>query len=274
MSQRKLTFQAKASLIDSSSYATPALEKGLDVLELLSHQPSGLTKSQVARELDRSVSEIFRTLVCLERRGYISQPEGDRYVLTLKLFKLVQEHPPIERMIAEAYPVMHRIAHESLQSCHLGVIEGGRLVILAQVNAPTSAGYFVKLGSTADIMETSSGYVILAHQDKARRNRMLEDWRGASGRKNPPNLEAHLKRIQEDGYERRESYQVRGVINISYPILNDRGTAAAALTIPYVHHHKARLTSEKVTRILAKGARDITMAIGGTCNRVNFESDG
>ncbi len=106
-----------------SRYPTPALEKGLDILELFASEPAGLTKSEVARRLDRTVSEIFRMLVCLEERGYISQaPEGERYHLTLHLFRLVQEHPPIKRMITEALPIMQQVAHDLNQSCHLGVL--------------------------------------------------------------------------------------------------------------------------------------------------------
>ena len=41
-------------------YSTPALEKGLDVLELLARQREGLTKSEIARRLDRTISEIHR----------------------------------------------------------------------------------------------------------------------------------------------------------------------------------------------------------------------
>ena len=105
------------------------------MLELLSHQSEGLTKSQIARELNRTVSEIFRMLLCLERRGYISQVENDRYSLTLKLFKLAQEHPPTERLVVDALPIMKRFTHEMLQSCHVGVLEGDRVVIVAQVSA-------------------------------------------------------------------------------------------------------------------------------------------
>src|SRR5437588_12336818 len=91
----------------SRQYPTPALEKGLDILELFASEPAGLSKSDVARRLDRTVSEIFRMLLCLEERGYISQSrDGDRYRLTLRLVKLVQEHPPTKRMIAEALPIM------------------------------------------------------------------------------------------------------------------------------------------------------------------------
>src|SRR3984957_12141963 len=125
-------------LTPAQIYQAPALEKGLDVIELLARQPEGLTKSQIARELNRTVSEIFRMLLCLEHRGYIAQVAEDRYSLTLKLFKLVQEHPPTERLIADALPIMQRLAHETIQSCHLGVIESDHVVILAQVNSPSN----------------------------------------------------------------------------------------------------------------------------------------
>src|ERR1700727_454958 len=105
----------QGDLEEKNSYATPALEKGLDVIELLAMQPGGLTKSEISRLLDRTVSEIFRMLLCLEGRGYIAQSNDDRYSLTLKLFKLVQEHPPTERLIARALPVMHRVAHQIRQ---------------------------------------------------------------------------------------------------------------------------------------------------------------
>ena len=91
----------------STRYPTPALEKGLDILELFASQPSGLTKSEVARKLGRTISEIFRMLACLEERGYIAQgPHSDRYHLSLHLFKLALEHPPIKRMTMQALPIM------------------------------------------------------------------------------------------------------------------------------------------------------------------------
>src|ERR1700676_1710308 len=118
----------------SSRYPTPALEKGLDILELFVNEPSGLTKSDVARKLGRTISEIFRMLLCLEERGYIAQsPGSDNYHLTLHLFRLAQEHPPIKRMTMQALPIMQQVAHELSQSCHLGVLNDGRGVITRRV---------------------------------------------------------------------------------------------------------------------------------------------
>jgi len=259
----KRTAKSSAKSEKVLTYATPALDKGLDVLELLAHQPAGLSKSQMARELDRTVSEIFRMLLCLERRGYIAQLSEERYSLTLKLFKLVQEHPPTERLIADSLPVMHRLAHETMQSCHLGVLEGGRIAILAQVNAPSNIGFYVKLGSTVDIMEAGSGYAILAHQDHEQRERTLAEWGRETGKKPPRDLDVHLARIRKAGYEKRASYLVKGVVNISFPIRDDRGSAVGALTVPYIQYNGSEIPESKVIDILRSSAAEITAALGG-----------
>jgi len=259
----KRSRKASHSRSGKKIYATPALEKGLDVLELLARQPGGLTKSDISRQLDRTVSEIFRMLLCLERRGYIAQEDGERFSLTLKLFKLVQEHPPTERLITEALPVMHRVAHETKQSCHMGIIEGAQVIILAQVNAPTSIGFYVKPGSTVDLMEATTGYVILAHQEEEHRARTLAEWKRRTGMELPADLVRHLARVIRQGFETRPSYKVRGVLNISYPVFDERGSAIGALTVPYIQHNESTATAADVTRILGRAAREITQAIGG-----------
>jgi DNA-binding IclR family transcriptional regulator len=137
------------------------------------------------------------------------------------------------------------------------------MVILAQVNAPTATGFYVKLGSSVDIMDASTGYVILAHQDKTQLENTLAEWRRVTGRKVPGNLKGHLTRIRERGFEVRDSYQVRGVVNITFPIFDDRGSAMGALTVPYIQHVESRTPQKIVTLALRKSAHEITTAIGG-----------
>jgi DNA-binding IclR family transcriptional regulator len=259
----KGTKRALRGPANTINYAVPALEKGLDVLELLAAQSEGLTKSQLARELNRTVSEIFRMLVCLERRGYIAPLDEERYSLTLKLFQLVQQYPPTERLIVDALPVMERLAHDTLQSCHLGVLEDNKVVILAQRNAPTNTGFYVKLGSQVDIMEAASGHVILAYLPKAALERVISSWSQATNKTMPDGLHGHLEKIRKAGYERRASYAVKGILNISFPIFDDRGVAMAALTMPYIQHSESTLSASEVIEELRRAAADITAAIGG-----------
>jgi DNA-binding IclR family transcriptional regulator len=256
-----------------ASYATPALDKGLDVIELLAREPHGLTKSEIARNLNRTVSEIFRMLLCLERRGYIAVLDRERYSLTLKMFRLVHEHPPTERLITEALIFMQHFAHDSRQSCHLAVVENARVVILAQMNAPTHAGFYVRQGSVIDIMESASGYVILAHQSASVRDRILSEWSRETGKKLPSDLSTHLARIRKAGHERRRSYQVKGVVNLSFPIVDTRGSALAALTVPYIQHAVGSVPIAAVTKLLGRTCAEISRAVGGSPDEIGLSAD-
>lgn len=246
----------------ATAYATPALEKGLDILELLAHERDGLTKTEIARALNRTVSEIFRMLVCLERRQYISQTGTDRYVISLRLFQLVQEHPPTERLLSEALPRMHVLAERSQQSCHLGVLESGRVVILAQASGSGAVGFYVKTGSSVDLMEAATGQAILAHLPSEACVRVLQERARETGLPIPADVQRQLQRIRQRGYERRASFQVRGIINISCPVHDAQGHAVAALTVPYIQRLHGEVSMELVERMLVEAAQDISAAMG------------
>jgi DNA-binding IclR family transcriptional regulator len=244
-------------------YPTPALEKGLDILELFASTPEGMTVSEVARRLNRTMSEIFRMLLCLEQRGYLAQSSNkDRYHLTLRLFRLGQEHPPTKRMVTEAMPVMHWLAHELRQSCHLGVLDGGHVVILAQVDSPESTGFYVKVGSKVDLMHAATGHVILAHQTEDSCERAIQEWVRETQKKKPVDLDEHLEKIRARGYERRASYEVTGVMNISFPVLNSQGDAIAGLTVPYVKRIEDTIGVPEIVERLRKASRQISEAMG------------
>src|ERR671924_391759 len=53
-------------------YRAPALEKGLDVIELLAAEKSPLNLSAISQRLGRSAGELFRMLQVLEFKGFIT----------------------------------------------------------------------------------------------------------------------------------------------------------------------------------------------------------
>ncbi len=104
MVNRKLPTPMFAALPDPDDangdrYRAPALDKGLDILEVLSATDAGLTQAEIAKALDRSPNEICRMLDRLVRRGYIARTTTDRYELTLKLFALAHRHAPMRRLV-------------------------------------------------------------------------------------------------------------------------------------------------------------------------------
>jgi DNA-binding Lrp family transcriptional regulator len=92
-------------------YSVPALDKGLDIVELLAGRPEGLSLKQIADALGRTPTEIFRMLNHLLHRTYVRRFEpGGIYRLSLKLFELAHRFPPTARLLEVAVPAMRQLA--------------------------------------------------------------------------------------------------------------------------------------------------------------------
>jgi len=248
-------------------YRAPALEKGLDILELLADRPEGLSQSEVARGLGRTVGEIFRMLNCLVERGYLSiQRPSDRYILTLKLFELAHRHTPIDRLLSNAGPLMRELAHQVHQSCHLALIEGGHAVVVAQTDSPGHIGFAVRVGSVIGLTGTASGRVLLAFQTPEDRARILSkaslaDQETAA----TPEFTRALEALRARGYEQMESTRIRGVRDVSAPVFDHRGSAAAAMTVPFIERLDAPDDSslELTHQALSHTSARLSASLGG-----------
>ena len=262
---RAPSISRSCALPEGARYSAPALEKGLDIVEVFASEPGGLTGTEVARRLGRSVSEIFRMLICLERRGYICETDSeDRFELTLKLFELAHRNHPLDRLVAHARPLLHEVANHTGQSCHLAMLSDGAIIVVAQVDAPGAMGFSLRLGAQLDLFDTASGHVILAFQSDAARRRSLAAWEIRSRRRPPAGLEKHLTAIAALGHEEMPSYSVRGVVNISFPIFNQHGEAIAAMSVPFIERVGEHLGPKQVKEYLQSASRKLTAGIGGT----------
>ena len=218
-------------------YRAPALDKGLDILELLATQPQGLTRSQIVKDMARSPNEIYRMLERLVARQYVTRSaSGDRYALSLKLFAMAHAHPPLNRLINQALPVMDDFACRAEQSCHMGVYDRGNVLIAAQINSPRGWSFSVQRGARVGLLDTASGHMLLAYADADSRQRMLAEHRPLDGEVpvTDDGLAQTLTAIRAQGYVERDSAQSYGVVDISFPILAPDNTALATLTCPYI----------------------------------------
>lgn len=247
------------------TYAAPALEKGLDILELLAAEGQSLTTAEIASRLGRSVSEIFRMIVVLEQRGYVASGADDRFSLTLKMFQISAQVAPLKRLTAVAVNIMHDLAAATQQSCHLVVYASGRGVIVAQESSPSARGLNVRIGAEAPLFDACSGHLILAFADDAARERMIKELPATAPQ--PPSktsVQRMIRRIQRQGYESIRSGQVAGVHDIGYPVFDHSGKMQAALLIPFLEHidgsHEVNL--EDCQALLAEAASAISRGLG------------
>lgn len=261
-----------ASTDEAPQYAAPALEKGIDILELLTDAEHGLSMAEIAQGLNRSVSEIFRMVVTLERRDWLYVDHGDRYHLSSRMFELAHRHRPIRTLVEAAVPSMQRVTKQTLQSCHLTIVEGGRILVIAQVDAPGALSLGVRTGSVINLFNTASGQVLLAFRTAEERDSLLDQHAILTGAvvKSRRSLMAVVDKVAAAGYACSPSEQVRGVTNLGYPVWGRNGHIVAALVIPYLEGLGAQSgpSMKKALAALQEAAVTISKALGHQFARV------
>ncbi|HEV7957483.1 MAG: MarR family transcriptional regulator [Microbacteriaceae bacterium] len=212
---------------EQPEYAVPALDKALDVLELLADQPGGLTQGAIADAVDRSVGQIFRVLQRLERRGWIfREKQSGLYVLSTRMLDLANRHPPLRGLVEMALGPMRELAESVRQSCNLSVLESDRVRVIAQVESPSDFGFRVRVGAAFPVA-TPAGLVLSAG-------------------------ERHEYLRQDDAIQ-------PGITDLVVPVLGAGGEPVAALTVPYVATSYSGLGADAVLQQL-RSAGDIISA--------------
>ncbi|MDF0603312.1 IclR family transcriptional regulator [Psychromarinibacter sp. C21-152] len=225
---------------DQPSYSAPALEKGLDILELLAVEGTALTTRQVGERLGRSKNEIFRMVHVLIQRGYIARaPDGEGLTLTNRLFALGMQTARMRDLIAVAGPVIERLADEIRQSVHLVVANRGETVVIGAASGGSEMTFSLKLGYRRPLVDAHSGLLLMAYQVPEVRQRMIEESIAVCQSEiDRAALENELNLLRREGSIINESRDIIGVTDIAAPIVLGNEEAIACIIVAYLNRKK------------------------------------
>ena len=246
-------------------YPVPALEKGLDVLETLAAAAVPQSLAELAITLDRSSSELFRMLNCLERRGYITRdPVAGKYGLTLKLYTLAHAHSITEKLLHAARQPMQELTEKIRESCHLSVLDGGRLLVVAQEESPERVRLSIEIGGVFDAPLTASGRLLLAQLDEAKCAVALAEstaGRELTGRALTA-FHANLAEVRRLRLSTAESETIEGVRDLAVIIGDPALGITAALAVTRLLRRGQRGDEAALIAAMRATAAAITKALG------------
>jgi DNA-binding IclR family transcriptional regulator len=244
--------------------SAPALDKGLDLIEALAAQPTGLNQKEVARSVGRSVNEIFRMLGTLERRGYVTRDAATgEYSLTLKLFRIASQYPPTERLLQAALPVMEGLAGRIAFSCHLTILSGDQFMVLTRIEPAWLMGWSVKQGAVFPLSQQYASAKVLAAFQLHERRRELTEHIARFDRVSVAKVAAALDKVVTQGGNFDNDNGFGSILAYSCPILEASGRAVAALTVPLLRLEKIGSTeAATIAKELKLAARAISEKIG------------
>ena len=177
----------------------------------------------------------------------------------------------------KSLPMMREVAQLCNHSVHLSIYYAGKLLVIGQVDSPSSFNYSVKTGSTFDLLETSSGRVLLAFQtEEERQRRLIRRKLFIKLQKKKNNLSLNIlekkfsskivHEIIKNKCEVVKSLQIDGVTNISVLIFDHTSQAIAAVTIPFLQRINRNFQNDlsliKTTSLLKAQALKLSKSLG------------
>lgn len=246
------------------SYNAPALERGFDILELLASGTPSLTISEIAQGLGRSMSEVFRIIIVMERAGWlVKDPATDRFSVSYRLLDVAYRATPAQALANVAAPVMAELSGDCSQSCHLVIRAQASGLVIQRQESTTPAGFAMRTGSVIDLITSCSGHVLLAYLGEAELKSVIERL-GEGAAKRIAEIAPRLTTVRERGFEMLPSARAAGVTDLSAPIFAFDGQVAAALTIPYlvIIDGTQTIDVDRARDLLVKAAATISQRLG------------
>ncbi|WP_044211252.1 IclR family transcriptional regulator [Flammeovirga sp. OC4] len=248
------------------TYNSPALDKGLDILEFLSAQSVPQSQVEIGTGINRKPNEIYRMLVCLEERGYINkEPISGKYQLTLRLFQLSHHHSSIDYLVKASMPYLEQLSQTINQSCHLSFFYQNKLLIICQAKSMTPISLSVEVGGVFPITQTNSGKIILAHKSESERERILEasEEYQALSKGEKAGLEKELSALKDLKCFVQKSTLTEGVTDFAAPVYDINNEVMAVLVVSGLTSQLKNVSQDDIISEILKTVEAINVSIGG-----------
>lgn len=216
--------------------ATPALDRGLSVLELLAARRVPLRAIDLAAALAIPKGSLNRILRNLVDRGWLDRDERTMaFSLTHRLLAIGAATVCEKHLGEESLDIMRALRDLTGETVQLNVLVAEQGVSLEVVPSRHPVRLMVDPGSHHNLHGTAPGKVLLAFLPEGERERLLPRLKlTADTERTLTTVEAlreDLRRTRERGYGIDREEVMEGVRCVAAPIHDRSGACVAALTV-------------------------------------------
>jgi len=246
----------------------PAVDRALDIIELLAVCEGDLSLSEMLGRLAIPRQSLIRILNTLCDRGIVDKA-GKRgcYRLGMKLLYLGNRLQDNIRLRSAARPFMEELAEATHKTVELSTLDRDQLILIEQIEGSEGIRLYTRIGSAYPYFHAVAvGKVYLAHMEAEKRHKVL------STIGLPPvtehtitrmdRLEEELKEIQEKGYAFEDQELRRGVRRIVAPIYDHRNRLGGCVGVAATIFSLETNDIEGLAREIVKTAREISNHMG------------
>lgn len=222
--------------VTNNKYNVPILEKGMELLEILSRHHNGLTIQEMCKCLNHSKTSIYRIASTFLEMGYLTKDEeNNRFLLSRKIFRLGLAALGEANILERAIEPMKRLRDDVKESVMLATLVGDEAVLLEQVLGAHDFTFMLRSGTHLCLHASAPGKVLLAYQKEEVRKELIDNLNFKKFNDNtitdPILFQKELDTVMKKGYGTDIEEEIIGVHCIGAPIFNQYGEIAACVWI-------------------------------------------
>ena len=218
------------------SFRLPAVDRAINLFELLSESQSGLTLSQLSRKLNIPKSTAHYLLHTLYTRGYVQRgANGRRYSLGLRFADVARGDNAELSLRTLAAPYLRQIVARMNLTATLAVRRSAEAVLVARVESLQDEGGGAWVGRHVDLHCTAMGKALIAELTDEELSKLFAGRELA--RFTPKTirslsaLKAHLAEVRVKGYAVNDEEMVLGIRAVGAPVVDCLGNVIASVSV-------------------------------------------
>jgi DNA-binding IclR family transcriptional regulator len=255
------------------AYRVPALQRAIDVIDLLASQDRDLGFSEIMNTLNIPRPSLARILAVLVERGLVTKTnEGGLYRLGMQLLYLGGRLESKLRLRSVARPHMEELAQRTGKTIELSTLDRDQLILIDQIEGDEGVRLFTRIGSAYPYFHAvGAGKIYLAHMEQRKRKEVLRKiglpMITTYTITNAERLERELSDIVDKGCAFEDQELREGVRRSVAPIYDSHGQLAGCIGIASPIFSFAYEDKEELAGMVKQAAEKISAEMGAVVTR-------
>lgn len=213
-----------------------SLDRALDIIELLYHEPKGLGVTEISLRLELHKSTVHRILQALAARGFVEKDETSQaYKLGFTFIEIASSRLNQLELKTEATPFLRRLVERLGQPAHLAILSGVDVVYIDKIESLASIRMYSHIGKRIPAYSSALGKSLLMDTspvELAALARGIEYRSFAKGTRLGPEafIEA-VSQAKERGWSLDDEENEDGIRCVGAPVRDYTGKIIAAISV-------------------------------------------
>jgi IclR family pca regulon transcriptional regulator len=246
-------------------YTVPALQKGLQILEIFDSQRRRLSQSEMAKTLGVSSSSLYRIVQTLTSMGYLNKVGTNTYSLGSQVITRGFSYLASREIVEIATPFILHLRDSTSLSSHLAIREGNEALYVFRALALQRISVNVPIGTRFPCHTTAMGRALLMGMSPEELGTLYQSQR-MDGYPDPApqTLPDLIVRCEKERAQNWSLHYSDYSTAIAVPVRNFTGEVVAAINVsgPDVIMQKEGV-QDRLIDALKSAANSIMKEIGG-----------